>query len=160
MSNLILADGKEIQISSGQKIYDAIKEPMGETVKNTVAVRMGDKLVDLGANVQPDTTLVPVFNDDQDVAALEILRHSCSHLLAQAVRQIYGEKVQYTIGPALVNDFKYGFYYDFDLPEPIRLEDLPKIEKLMSKLAKERQFFQRSEVSYDQARETFRQLGQ
>jgi threonyl-tRNA synthetase len=160
VSNLILADGKEIQISSGQKIYDAIKEPMGETVKNTVAVRMGDKLVDLGANVQPDTTLVPVFNDDQDVAALEILRHSCSHLLAQAVRQIYGEKVQYTIGPALVNDFKYGFYYDFDLPEPIRLEDLPKIEKLMSKLAKERQFFQRSEVSYDQARETFRQLGQ
>jgi threonyl-tRNA synthetase len=160
VSKLILADGKEIEISNGQKIYDVIKEPMGEAIKNTVAVRMGDKLVDLSANVEANATLVPVYNSDQDATALELLRHSTSHLLAQAVRQLYGEKVQYTIGPALMSDFKYGFYYDFDLPEPIRLEDLPKIEKQMSKLAKERQFFQRTEVSYKEAKELFTKLNQ
>ena len=98
--------------------------------------------------------------NDSDREALEILRHSTSHLLAQAVRQLYGEKVKYTIGPALIDDFKYGFYYDFDLPKPISVDDLPKIEKRMKKLAAQKQPFQRQEVSIDEAREKFRELDQ
>ncbi len=160
MSKLILSDGKEVEVSNDKKIYEVLKEHMGDLSRNVVAARVDGKLTDLGAAVNGSARIEPVFINDADREALEILRHSTSHLLAQAVRQLYGSAVQYTIGPALVDDFKYGFYYDFDLPEPIRLEDLAKIEKLMTKLAKERQFFERTEVSFDQAREQFRQLGQ
>jgi threonyl-tRNA synthetase len=160
VSKLVLADGKEIEVSSDKKIYEVLKEHLGDESRQVVAARVDGKLTDLGAGVAGGSRIEPVFINDADREALELLRHSTSHLLAQAVRQLYGPAVQYTIGPALVDDFKYGFYYDFDLPEPVRLEDLQKIEKLMTKLAKERQFFERTEVSYDQARQQFRDLGQ
>ena len=71
---------------------------------------------------------------DRDAAALEVLRHTTAHVLAQAMRRLYGPAVQYTIGPALTDDFQYGFYYDFELPEPIGQEDLEKIEREMQKI--------------------------
>lgn len=161
MSKLVV-DGqeKEIAVSDGQNIYDVFKAQLGDDVKKVIAAKADGKLVDLATPAETFTTIEPVYSNDTDVTALEMLRHSTSHLLAQAVRQLYGDKVQYTIGPALTTDFKYGFYYDFDLPEPIRLEDLPKIEKQMTKLAKERQFFQRSEKSYAEAKEVFKKLNQ
>ena len=55
---------------------------------------------------------------DRDKEGMEVLRHTAAHVLAQAMRRLYGDGVQYTIGPALTDDFQYGFYYDFDLPEP------------------------------------------
>jgi threonyl-tRNA synthetase len=158
----LVVDGqeKEIAVSDGQNIYDVFKAQLGDDVKKVIAAKADGKLVDLATPAETFTTIEPVYSNDTDVTALEMLRHSTSHLLAQAVRQLYGDKVQYTIGPALTTDFKYGFYYDFDLPEPIRLEDLPKIEKQMTKLAKERQFFQRSEKSYAEAKEVFKKLNQ
>jgi len=127
----LVVDGqeKEIAVSDGQNIYDVFKAQLGDDVKKVIAAKADGKLVDLATPAETFTTIEPVYSNDTDVTALEMLRHSTSHLLAQAVRQLYGDKVQYTIGPALTTDFKYGFYYDFDLPEPIRLEDLPKIEK-------------------------------
>jgi threonyl-tRNA synthetase len=162
VSKLVLDDGKELEtsVSDGQNIYDLLKAHLGDDVKRVIAARADGQLLDLSTPAAGLETIEPVYSNDEDITALEVLRHSTAHLLAQAVRELYGEQVQYTIGPALVNDFKYGFYYDFDLPEPIRLEDLPKIEKQMTRLAKDRQFFQRSEASYDEARETFKKLGQ
>ncbi|MFA5863874.1 MAG: threonine--tRNA ligase [Phycisphaerae bacterium] len=160
VTKLVLSDGREIDIPDNKKIYEIFKEHLGDQVKNIIAARADGKLVDLGAGIDGAAKIEPVFLSDENREILQILRHSCAHLLAQAMRRLYGETVQYTIGPALVDDFKYGFYYDFDLPEPIRLEDLPKIEKQMSKLAKERQFFERTEVTFDNARQEFRQLGQ
>jgi len=127
----LVVDGqeKEIAVSDGQNIYDVFKAQLGDDVKKVIAAKADGKLVALATPAETFTTIDPVYSNDTDVTALEMLRHSTSHLLAQAVRQLYGDKVQYTIGPALTTDFKYGFYYDFDLPEPIRLEDLPKIEK-------------------------------
>jgi len=160
VSKLRLPDGKEIEISGDRKLFEIFKEHLADQMKNILAARVDGKMVDRGAQVNGATTIEPVFATDDNREALEVLRHSCAHLLAQAMRQLYGDSVQYTIGPALVDDFKYGFYYDFDLPEPLRAEDLPKIEKHMQKLAKERQFFERTEVSYDQARDEFKKLGQ
>ncbi len=160
MSKLVLSDGTETDISDGKKIYDAMKEHLGDDVRRVVAARVDGRLTDLSAQVNGAMKIEPVYADDENVESLEILRHSTAHLLAQAMRHLYGSGVQYTIGPALTDDFKYGFYYDFDLPEPVRMEDLAKIEKQMKTLAKDRQFFERSEVGADEARARFRELGQ
>jgi len=96
----------------------------------------------------------------RDDAALQVLRHTAAHVLAQAVRRLYGEKVQYTIGPALTDDFQYGFYYDFDLPEPVSVEDLTKIEAEMKKIVKEDIPFVRADLPVDQAKARLAELGQ
>jgi threonyl-tRNA synthetase len=160
VSKLVLTDGNEADIPEGKKIYEVLKDRLGDEAKKVIAARVDGRLVDLAAMIGPNVRVEPVYQNDANREALEVLRHSTAHLLAQAMRHLYGDSVQYTIGPALMDDFKYGFYYDFDLPQPVRLEDLPKIEKEMSKLAKDRQFFERTEVSFREAREAFHALGQ
>jgi len=144
VSKLVVSDGKTIPIEKGQKISEVLDKQPGNLSKRFVAVRIEGRLLDLSESVDGQERIEAVPADDSDRDALEILRHSCSHLLAQAVRQLYGEAVQYTIGPALIDDFKYGFYYDFDLPESISTDDLAKIEKRMTKLAQQRQSFERT----------------
>ncbi len=86
--------------------------------------------------------------DNNDLARM---RHSCSHVMADAVLQIYpGTKL--SIGPAIDN----GFYYDFDLPKPISSEDLPAIEAKMREIVAKNQPFRRREVSPDEARAIFK----
>jgi len=86
---------------------------------------------------------------------LEALRHSCSHIMADAVKQLY-PKAKLGIGPAIDD----GFYYDFDMAEPIKPEDLPKIEEVMKKIIKENREFVRQEVSKKQALSVFEKLGE
>jgi len=81
-------------------------------------------------------------------------------VLAQAVVRLYGDRVQYTIGPALTDDFQYGFYYDFDLPEPISQEDLPAIEAEMKKIIAEKIPLLREELPADEAKAQLAALGQ
>ena len=97
---------------------------------------------------------------DRDERAAEILRHTTAHVLAHAVVRLYGRGVQYTIGPALTDDFQYGFYYDFDLPEPISAEDLPKVEAEMKKIVAEEHPIQRIELTVQQAKAEMSKLGQ
>ena len=96
----------------------------------------------------------------RDDEAMEILRHTAAHVLAQAMVRLYGPEVKYTIGPALTDDFQYGFYYDFDLPQPIGSEDLPKIEAEMKTIIGEKSPLERIELSVDEARARFETLGQ
>ena len=91
----------------------------------------------------------------QDAAGLEVLRHSCAHLLAQAVVELF-PGVEVTIGPVIEN----GFYYDFDYERPFTLDDLPVIERKMRQLVKQRQVIERNEYSRDDAIALFRRLGQ
>ncbi|MFA5034862.1 MAG: threonine--tRNA ligase [Candidatus Margulisiibacteriota bacterium] len=86
---------------------------------------------------------------------LETLRHSTSHILAQAVMEIF-PGVKLGIGPATED----GFYYDFDLPQAITPEDLPKIEKAMKDICKKNQKFERQEVSKDEAIRLFEEKGE
>src|SRR5258707_362436 len=84
-----------------------------------------------------------------------VLRHSTAHLLAEAVRRLYpGVKV--AIGPPIEN----GFYYDFDFPEPIREEDLEKIEAELNRELKEGREWSREEISRDEAKALFEQEGE
>lgn len=86
---------------------------------------------------------------------METLRHSTSHLLAQAVMEIF-PGVKLGIGPSTED----GFYYDFDLPQAITPEDLPKIEKAMKDICKKNQKFERQEVSKDEALRLFEEKGE
>ena len=104
--------------------------------KAALAAQVDGKLCDLANTIPPGTHELRIVTD-RDPAALEVLRHTAAHVLAQAVVRLFGPEVQYAIGPALMDDFQYGFYYDFDLPKPIALEDLATIEQEMRKIVSE-----------------------
>ncbi|MCF7888473.1 MAG: threonine--tRNA ligase, partial [Candidatus Omnitrophica bacterium] len=86
---------------------------------------------------------------------LKILRHSCSHVLASAVKKLYPE-AKLGIGPAI----EEGFYYDFDIPGGLSEEDLPKIEKLMEEEIKSKLPFSQKELSKEEAIDFFRKKGE
>jgi len=114
-----------------------------------LAVRVHGELRDLSSLVNGETGVEPVYAESEE--GLEILRHSASHVMAMAVKELFpGVKV--TIGPAIEN----GFYYDFDYERPFREEDLPKIEEKMREIAKADYPFIRKEMTYREAVEFFR----
>ncbi len=127
----------------------------GATLAAVVDGRMCDANSELTESV---CQLRLITNRDDE--ALEILRHTAAHVLADAVVRLYGKEVQYTIGPALVDDFQYGFYYDFDLPDSISADDLPKIEAEMAKIIAEKVPLQREVLDVDKAKALLKDLGQ
>src|SRR5215210_7670851 len=110
-----------------------------------VAARLGGQLKDLAVEVEDGDEVEGVAVDSADGRA--ILRHSTAHVLAQAVQDLF-PRARLGIGPPVEN----GFYYDFDVPEPFRPEDLEKLETRMRKIIKENQRFSRRVVSDDEAR--------
>lgn len=116
--------------------------------KKALAGKLNGKLLDLRTPIEEDGAIEIVTPEHED--ALGILRHSTAHLMAQAVRRLYGN-VKFGVGPAIEN----GFYYDMDLDASITPEDLPKIEKEMKKIAAENLEIVRKVVSRDEARNIF-----
>ncbi|MCK5394048.1 MAG: threonine--tRNA ligase, partial [Candidatus Omnitrophica bacterium] len=86
---------------------------------------------------------------------LNILRHSCAHIMASAVKKLYPD-VKFAIGPAIEN----GFYYDFDIPGGIKEDDLGKLEKLMKKEINQNHFFEYEEWSKEKAITFFNNIGE
>src|SRR5215475_319216 len=89
------------------------------------------------------------------LSPLATLRHSCAHVMADAVKRLFPE-AKVTIGPAI----ETGFYYDFDVPRPFTDEDLPRIEAEMAKIIESNVRFERVEVSRDEARSLFAKMGE
>ena len=111
---------------SGLEIANKISTSLG---KAALAVSVNDKLQDLTAPITTDSTVTIITAKDKD--GLQILRHSCSHVMAQAVKELWPD-AQVTIGPAIEN----GFYYDFSRKEPFTTEDFAKIEAKMHEIVK------------------------
>jgi len=152
-------DGNTRQYDSSTtcaQVAGAISDGLARTA---VAAELDGLQVDLAA-VIPDGEHTLRILTRRDAESLEILRHTAAHILAQAVRNLYGDKVQYTIGPALTDDFQHGFYYDFDLPESISADDLPKIEAEMKKIVKAKTPLERIELTADEAKEQMSAIGQ
>lgn len=121
--------------------------------KNAVAGKVDGKVVDIYTAIDADAAVEIVTLDSKD--GLEVYRHSTAHLLAQALKRIYGEqRVKLGIGPVIED----GFYYDIDLDVSITPEDLLAIEKVMTKIAQENLPIQRKEVSREQAISIFTNL--
>lgn len=122
--------GQAYEIAQGGSLLDFLKQNLKKELKDIIAAKFNGQEVDLTyiPETDGDLELIPTNSNE----GLEILRHSTSHLMAQAVKRLY-PNVQVTIGPAI----KDGFYYDFDTEKPFTEEDLPKIETEMKKIIKE-----------------------
>ena len=122
--------GNSYDIAEGVSLLDFIKENFKKESKDAIAAKFNGAEVDLTYKPETDGNLELILTATDE--GLEILRHSTSHLMAQAVKRLF-PNVQVTIGPAI----KDGFYYDFDTDKPFTDEDLPKIEAEMKKIIKE-----------------------
>jgi len=141
------------QLDSGITIRDAIKAQDEKLARLAVAAEVNGRKVDLNTIIESDAIITPITLEQP--AGLEILRHSASHLMAAAVKQLFPD-VQVTIGPAI----ETGFYYDFDRAEPFVPEDLEKIEARMKEIVKADHHFIRREMSSEQAIDFFRERGE
>jgi len=109
---------------------DALKRLNVKALDRIVAVRINGESRDLSTLLEKEARLEPIYLDSEE--GLQILRHSTSHVMALAVKELFpGVKV--TIGPAIED----GFYYDFDYERPFREEDLPRIEEKMWEIIRE-----------------------
>ena len=136
-------------------VADALKALVsGKKRKETIAVRSNGRLLELTAPLSEDTVLEPVPVSSE--AGLEILRHSTAHIMALAVRELYGDQVKVAIGPAIED----GFYYDFDRDKPFSSDDFAEIEAKMAEIVAARLPFVREEMSRDEAIRFFSGLGE
>jgi threonyl-tRNA synthetase len=148
---VVLPDNSELELADGASGLDAARAIGPKLAEQAVLVRVDGRVQDLRAPLHDgDPIQILTTRDAQDPDALAVLRHSSAHLLAEAVRHLY-PGVKLAIGPPIEN----GFYYDFDFPEPIREEDLPRIEaEVERELAKGREWT-RQEISREEARKRF-----
>lgn len=128
-----------------------VAKPDNDGEHKLVGARVDGEIVDLSRLLpKRDTPYKVEFIDTSTDEGMEILRHSTSHLMTQAVKRLFGEKVQLGVGPAT----KDGFYQDYDLPE-LTDSDLPRIEEEMHKIVAEGNDFVRLELSKEEALELF-----
>lgn len=147
MAAIKLPDGSIRQVPDGSSVYQLAESIGKRLAQAAVAGKVDGKLVDLCYALSGEHEVQILTDRDPD--ALMVMRHSSAHVMAQALRHLYGKGVQYTIGPVVES----GFYYDFKLPHPITAEDLPKIEAEIQKIVSADLPFQREEVPVDEARQ-------
>jgi len=153
MIEITLPDGSKRPFDHPVSVQDVAASIGAGLAKATLAGKVDGKLVDASFPIEHDARLEIVTEKSPE--ALEILRHSTAHLLAQAVQRLY-PGAQVTIGPVIDN----GFYYDFAYERPFTPEDLPKIEAEMEKIVKEALPLARSVKSRDEAVAFFRGIGE
>ena len=148
---VVLPDNSELELPDGATGLDAARAIGPRLAQEAVLVRTNGRVQDLRlplADGRPIQILTTRDKDDPD--ALSVLRHSSAHLLAEAVRQLYpGLKI--AIGPPIEN----GFYYDFDFPQPVREEDLERIEAEVNRELEEGREWRREELSREEAKARF-----
>lgn len=143
--------GESVTISAGSSVQEALLPLISNKQrKQTVAAKIGEELVDFTTLLTEDTVLTPVQIGTDE--ALDVLRHSTAHVMALAVRDVFGTDVKVAIGPSIEN----GFYYDFLRAEPFSPEDFDKIEARMTELVREALPFQRTEMKSTDAIEKFK----
>ncbi|MGE5396513.1 MAG: threonine--tRNA ligase [Chitinophagales bacterium] len=153
MVKISLNDGKIREYEPGISLMDVAKDISGKLAKNALVARFNGQITDLNRTVEGDGTLEILTGDDTD--ALEVYRHTTSHILAQAVKRLYPDTLL-AIGPAIDK----GFYYDFDFIESLSPAQLEELEKEMQKIIKEDFPLIRREISREEALELFHGLGE
>lgn len=153
MIEVTLPDGSKREFDSPVTVGDVAASIGAGLARAALAGKVNAKLVDLSHPITENSTVSIVT--DKDPEGLEIIRHSTSHLMAQAVKELYPE-AQITIGPVIEN----GFYYDFSLPKHLTNEDLPLIEKKMDEIVKRDLPIVREEMDRDEAVKYFNSIGE
>src|SRR5947208_4344400 len=148
---IVLPDSSELELPDGATGLDAARAIGPKLAEEAVLVRSNGSAQDLRLPLEDGQPIqILTTRDKEDPDALAVLRHSSAHLLAEAVRRLY-PGVKIAIGPPIEN----GFYYDFEFPEPIREEDLPRIEEEIMRELGEGREWQREEVSATEAKQRF-----
>ena len=141
---ITLKDGKSISVEQGAKPIDIASKLSNKLKKTALAAKVDGELWDLMRPIEKDCELEILTFDDAE--GRWTMRHTVSHVLAQAVKRLYPD-TKLAIGPAIDK----GFYYDFDVDKAFTAEDLPKIEKEMAKIVSENLPLERFELPRDEA---------
>jgi len=156
MAEVNVKFGETIKTVPAATVADAIKAFDREAAKRAIAAKIDGREVDLNAKIEPTDTVLsiePIAADSRE--GLEVIRHSAAHLLAAAILDLFpGTKLG--VGPALMDDPRYGFYYDVIAPRTLTEDDLPVIEKRMHELAKRSLPYRREEIDKAKLLEIFR----
>ena len=150
---ITLKDGSKRSVQAGATLLEIVKGLSNSLAKSVLAAKVDGKVVDLTAKLEADAAVE--FLTFADKEGRHALRHSASHVLAQAVKRLY-KNVELAIGPAIEN----GFYYDFDAETPFTPEDLDKIQKEMEKIVKENLPITREELPREEAIRMFEAMGE
>ncbi|MGG7148004.1 threonine--tRNA ligase [Clostridium butyricum] len=142
--NVKLKDGSIKEIEDNSTVFDLAQSISRNLGKSALVGEVNGCLVDLNYKLKNNDE-VNILSDDSE-KAVEVIRHSSAHIMAQAVKRLY-KNAKLAIGPSIAN----GFYYDFDMDTTIIKEDLEKIEKEMNKIVKENLKFERIDVSKEEA---------
>ena len=153
MPNVTLPDGSVKSFDQSLTVAEVASSIGSGLAKAAIAGEIDGQLVDTSFMIENDSDLAIITNKDDK--ALEVIRHSTAHLLAQATQQLY-PKAQVTIGPVIDN----GFYYDFAYKDGFSEQDLAKIEKKMNAIVKQNLPIERMEMSRDDAVEFFKSMGE
>ncbi|WP_144492118.1 MULTISPECIES: threonine--tRNA ligase [Bacillus cereus group] len=151
MIEIKFPDGSVKEFVKGITLEEIAGSISSSLKKNAVAGKVNDQLYDLRRNIEGNAEVEIVMIDSNE--GVEIARHSAAHILAQAVKRLYGD-INLGVGPVIEN----GFYYDMDLPSSVNIEDLPKIEKEMKKIISENISIERVEVSREEAAKLFQEM--
>ena len=148
-----LWNGETKEFENGMTPFDIAKEVDSALYKKAVVAKVNGEVVDAFAKLENDCELEILTQDSKE--ALATLRHTASHVMAQAVKRLY-KNVKLAIGPSIDN----GFYYDFDLDTPFSTDDLEKISKEMTKIIKENLRIERFELPRGEAIELMEKAGE
>lgn len=148
-----LPDGSKLDMESGVNGFDIANKISSNLAKAALAITVNGKTQDLSTPITTDATVTIITGKDKE--GLEIIRHSCSHVMAQAVKELWND-VQVTIGPAIDN----GFYYDFARKEPFTTDDFEKIEAKMREIVKRDEKLERIVMPRNEAIKYFKDLGE
>ncbi|CAC7793594.1 Threonyl-tRNA synthetase [Staphylococcus aureus] len=146
--NIQFPDGNKKAFDKGTTTEDIAQSISPGLRKKAVAGKFNGQLVDLTKPLETDGSIEIVTPGSEE--ALEVLRHSTAHLMAHAIKRLYGN-VKFGVGPVIEG----GFYYDFDIDQNISSEDFEQIEKTMKQIVNENMKIERKVVSRDEAKELF-----
>ncbi len=153
MPSIRLPDGSTREFDEPVTVAQVAESIGSGLARAAVAGKVDGELVDTSYRIEDDAELAIVTDKDEE--GLEVLRHSCAHLMAQAVQRLFPD-AQVTIGPVIDG----GFYYDFSYKRPFTPEDLEKIEQTMQEIVKEDLPVERTVMSRDEAIDLFREMGE
>ena len=146
-------DGNKKEVNKGINGLELASQISKSLVKESVAIKLNNEIKDISSPISSDASVEILKRDDEET--LELIRHDCAHVMAEAVQELY-PGTQVTIGPAIEN----GFYYDFARNEPFTLSDLPKIEKKMHEIILRNESFVREVWPKDKAIKYFKDKGE
>ncbi len=156
MSNKIkitFPDGKSIDVNKGITGYQVAADISQSLADQSVAIMLNDTMCDISKPIEEDVSINIIKRQNDE--ALELIRHDCAHVMAEAVQELF-PGTQVTIGPAI----EHGFYYDFAREKAFTIDDLEKIEKKMHEIINEGTPFEREGWDRLEAIDYFKKIGE